>query len=251
MDKLKFFKFCYGVEPENLAADVIVTPFIPLDRFKRHCRVKSEFKGKIYSGFNAERQGKKVTVVHSGLGDRLTGDAVLLLGLLPVKNIIFAGACGGLGDLKIGDLVVAESAFNGEGFSRYFDKASNIEKIFDNGIPIKSDLEFTEGLYSFTRNGSKKRAVGKGSVFTIGSLVAETKENISCIQKMSFLGVEMELSAFYRAAEVIEAKAAGLLVVSDLPLGRHLGEEFGRGEREVMKSGVEDVIRLSVEFLTT
>jgi len=249
MDNGKLFNSCYGADPSVFAEKVIITPFISLERFKGYCNVRSVFKGALYSGFTAEKKGEDVTVIWSGIGDRLAGDAVLLLRQTRAKNVLFAGTCGGLNDCGIGDLLVAEGAFSGEGFSRYYDKDFSMAKVFKEEGLICADSLWSKKLLRFLKENTKNELILKnGNIFTVGSLVAEIPGNLEYIQKKGFKGIEMELSAVFRAAEVAGLKAAGLVMVSDRPLEKGIGEELSSKEREAFKKGLADVLRLAMDF---
>ena len=234
MNKEKFFKFCFGCDPSVFTESVIVTPIFPLAYFKKYGEVLKEFKGRIYSGVVLAREGKNITVIYCGVGDRLMGDAVLLLGETPAQKIIFTGSCGGLKNCSIGDIILCENAFNGEGFSRYWSENFEINKMLNSDELIPANHEFTKDAKDFYSRA--------GDIFTIGSLAAEESENITRIEEKGFIGIDLELSAVYSAARKIGRKVTGLLIVSDLPFKKPLGEELTAGEKEAYKEGLEKVI---------
>ena len=246
MNKDKLFKFCFGCTPSVFSENVIITPFFPLKYFQEYMEVKQTFKGRLYSGFTTE---KNITVVRCGVGDRLMGDAVLLMGCTAARQAIFVGTCAGLKDCETGDLMVAESAFNGEGFSKYYDPGFSIANEMATGDVIEADHEYTESLFGFVK---ERLYVGgvlrKGSIFTIGSIVAEHERNLIRIQEEGFQGIDMELSAVYRAAEIAGILATGLLAVSDRPLIKGLGEEVNDSENRALDDGIRELVRLSIEF---
>jgi purine-nucleoside phosphorylase len=250
MDNAKFFEFCYGCSPSSFSESVIVTPFLPLKHFEKCGDVVSQFAGKLYSGATISKNAKKVTVVRCGMGSQFMGDAVLLLKGTPVKEVIFTGSCGGLKDCRIGDLIICESAFNGEGFSGYYAKDFTIKEVFDSGTLIPADSVYTEGLREFVASRLKDKGFLKvGDIFTIGSIMAETRENLLSIEEKGFRGIDIELSAVYQAAQAAGLKAAGLLFVSDLPLKKPLGEELSVSEKKDHSDGIERLIRFIMEFV--
>ncbi|MFH1305214.1 MAG: hypothetical protein ABIH74_02285, partial [Candidatus Omnitrophota bacterium] len=204
--------------------------------------------GKLYSGAVIETKGAKFAVVRCGIGPGLTGDAVLLMGATPVRRVIFVGACGGFGASRVGDIIVCEGAFDGEGFSRYHGHDFCIEKILGNGGIIPADKGYTERLKKFISGRIPGRdKIRSGNIFTTGSLLAEEARNMRAVEEKGFIGVDMELSAVYQAARTTRLAAAGLVFVSDLPLSRPLWETPADLEKEY--SGVVDeVIRVSSEF---
>jgi purine-nucleoside phosphorylase len=249
MNNEKFFEFCFGCSPALFSETVILTPFLPLDRFKKHGNVRASFKGKVYSGIIVCRDGRDITIVRCGLGDRLTGDAILLMKNTGAKKIIFTGTCGGLKDCRIGNLIVCENAFNGEGFSRYYAESAGLENVLNTGEMVNADIEYTGALKNFIQEKiSDKYALKCGNMFTIGSLLAENKENLMNIEGKGFTGIDLELSAVFHAARTIGRKAVGLLFVSDLPLKRPLGEKLTAQEKKDYQDGLDQVVRLSMEF---
>ena len=89
MNNEKFFKFFFGCSPSDFSQTVIITPFIPLKRFKEYGNATEDFKGKLYSSVTISGNKKKVTVLCCGMGSQFTGDAILLLGQTPVERIVF------------------------------------------------------------------------------------------------------------------------------------------------------------------
>jgi purine-nucleoside phosphorylase len=248
MNREKFFKFCYGCSPSDFSKTAIVTPFLPIDRFEGHGEIVKNFKGQLYSGSVILKNDERVTVIRCRMGDRLTGDAILLLKETAVQKIIFAGSCGGLRDSQIGDTILCESAFDGEGFSRYCAEDFTIDRVLNSGRFVSADSGYVEALRDFFSGREKENLPKAGDIFTIGSLVSEKKETLLKIEEKGFIGIDLELSAVYSAAQAIGRKAVGLLFVSDLPLKKPLGEELTSQEKTHLKEGIEKVICYSAEF---
>ncbi len=247
-----FFQYCFGVFPEEFPETVIVTPFLSVDKFKDYCEGSGKFRGKMYSGIIASKNGQDFSVVHCGIGDRLMGDAVLLFELAPVKKVIFVGSCGGLNDGKVGDLLVCENAFDGEGFTKYHMPDLGIEDVFKGGKMVSSSGDYTAKLKNFfEKNISKTISVTAGDIFTIGSFLAESRENLLAIDGKGFSGLEMELSAVLQAARKAGITAAGVVFVSDLPLKKPIWETLTSEDKTAYNEAVRELIRLSVDFAVT
>ncbi|MGB2651388.1 MAG: hypothetical protein WBD00_04200 [Candidatus Omnitrophota bacterium] len=247
MDKEKFFEFAFGCSSETLSCRTIITPVIPPDKFTEGSEVKSTFRGRLYSGLKAVKEGAEFTVIRSGIGDRLLGDAVLLLSIAPVKEIVFAGTCGGFGGTKVGDILLCENAFDGEGFSRYHREGFDVSAFFDSGEMISADTEYTAQLKDFV-SGKATKLCRSGNIFTIGSFMAEESEFVKNIEDRGFAGVEMELSAVYSAARSTGLKATALTVVSDLPLERPLWD-LTKEEKSEYNNGVKEMACLLSDFM--
>lgn len=249
MDSEKRFKYFFGCSSEGFPKTVIISPFIPASRFKEHCDSSEPFKGMLYSGIKAVKNGKELAVVRCGVGERLMGDAVMLLELARAGKLIFAGSCGGLKGCEIGDIIVCRNAFNGEGFTRYHKKAFDMKSLWGEEETIPADPVYTGHLQDFLtsriENGGTVKA---GDVFTIGSLTGENRDTLSDIEANGYLGVELELSAVFQAAKATGCDAAGMVFVSDLPLKKPAWEGLTTQDKENYNIGVREMIRLSVEF---
>ena len=92
MDKEGLFSFTFGCSSSTITRKVIITPFMSLKRFTEDGEVLESFKGRVYSGKKLKSARGEYTLIYSGIGDRLLGDAVLLLGTVtPAEEILFAG----------------------------------------------------------------------------------------------------------------------------------------------------------------
>lgn len=244
------FKFFFGINASSLNKNVIMTPYISWEKFKSECEIEKSFNGTFYSGFNGVKKDKKFTYINCGAGSGLAGDAVFLLGSSGAENVLFIGSCGAFGDGRIGDLLMAGSAFNGEGFSQYHGDAFDIDRVLATGEIIKADNAYSEKLSDFLRKKHKEiGSVREGNVFTIGSIMAETGANIDAIKKAGFSGIEMELSAFFKSARVKNLKTAALLVISDLPGVKELGTSYDEKEKRALKEGVRNLVSLAAGFI--
>jgi len=249
MNKKEFFKFCFNITPEFLPETVIITPFIPLKKFTEHFRSVETFKGKLYSGVIAESGNTKFAVISSGMGACLAADAILLMECAPVRRVIFTGAAGGLGESRIGDIVLSETAFNGEGFSRYHETPSAIDTILNEKRSIPADRTYTKETEEFLSTRLKdKNILKKGSIFTIGSILAETEETLTKIENKNFIGIDLELSSVYQAAKKINIQAVGLAVISDLPKKKPLWKTLEIEDKNQYNNSMAELIKLSTEL---
>jgi len=242
------FRYFFGTGPGAIAQKVILSPIFDPGRFCEGSEKREAFKGLLYSGSTVQAEGGRFSVIDCGIGSALAGDAVIALGTVAkVEEILFTGTCGGLySGAAAGDLVVPGSAFDGEGFSKYYDKDFDIEKMLRNGTTVKSDPVLTERLSGYLK---KRTDIHEGALFTIGSLSAEKREHLEALQKNGFKGVDMELSAVYRAGEVSGIKTAAVLAVSDVPLLNRLGEKLALPEKKAYEKALKDIVKYSVGFI--
>ena len=225
--KEEFFNYCYGCSHQDLPDKVILTPFLPLKKFGESCDIVQTFKGKLYSGIVALKNNVKFAVIRCGMGSQIAGDAVLLLGSAPVEEVLFVGACGGLGSSKIGDLIICEKAFDGGSFSRSCDDTSSFIDIISRGELISADTDYTRDLEEYSH-------LRKGNIFTIASLCSELSSDIKKIEDESFFGIDMELASIYAASKKMNIRSTALLVVSDLPLTKPLWEVDDSNKEEMV-----------------
>ncbi len=250
MDTKKLFKLFYGCSPEVIREKVILTPVFSLDLFRKECTGVMDFKGKLYSGFNGEYKNTALTVIKCGIGSAVAGDAVQLLDLAGVKELLFLGTCGGLCDCEIGDIVIAESAFNGEGFSSYYDNSFDMIKFLADGSEIGAAPLLNERLLKYYGEVYPK-GLRPGRIFTVGSILAETDERLALLQKKGFKSIEMELSAVYQASANIGIDAGGILLVSDTPLETSFVSEIGHDLKKKDRNSRDGIVSSSLGFINS
>jgi purine-nucleoside phosphorylase len=236
------FKFLFGCSPEDIADRVILTPFMPLDKFAAQGKAGRGFKGRFYSGMNVTAGGMSYTVLKCGIGAHMAADCVFFLGQTSVQNIVYAGSCGGLKDTSIGDVILCEKAFDGTGCSRYHGKDTDIEQIingssfFEPSGPLLESLSVVPGLK-------------RGKIFTIASLAAESAENMEVLSSRGFRGVDMEIAAVYGASAKAGIGVSGLLFVSDLPHGSPFWKRPGPEDRKKYNEASRRVIRIVTDCI--
>lgn len=239
-----------GCRPEDVAEDVVVTPFVPLRAFRRHLGegVRELAPPFFFQGLSGPFAGRRVTVVLTGVGPSRVGDCLSFLSLTPARRVLFVGAVGGLAaGLELGDWFLPTAAADGEGYTRWRDRpfAAGVDGARE--IPCRGGLE--PSLAAFLRE--RGLPAREGRVFTIGAIALESRENLECLARRGFAALEMELSAFYAAAAHHGLEAAALTYVSDLPLRRSLWEARTPEEEETLRRAWRALPRLALEFLTT
>ena len=87
-----------------------------LNEYREHLTEIHEF-GNIWHGITGVLRGQKMTIIVTGIGPSLVGDAVYALDK-PDFICLYSGTCGGLHeDLQIGDYFIADNAICGDGFT--------------------------------------------------------------------------------------------------------------------------------------
>ena len=248
MDKKAFFKFCFGTSSETFPQKAVISPFISEKNIEEKYETIKKFRGKLFSGVLFKHNNEEVVYIKTGIGSAFSGDAVLLLGETAIKNIIFVGTCGGLGEGSFGDLVICERAFDGEGFSRYL--THDVGEMLEKNKFVSCDNLFLDTFESYIISASGIGKGQRGDIYTIGSLLAETKNNLVAIEKKGFIGIDMEASAIYNAASKINKKILAVLVISDLPLEKNICKVEGSFEKKEIIKRVNEVLHLGIDFLS-
>ncbi|MGE5631305.1 MAG: hypothetical protein ACM3TR_09450 [Caulobacteraceae bacterium] len=208
----------FGCEVEDIAKTVMLTPIWNLEGFKAAAdETIKEFSG-WYKGATLLYKKRSVTVISSGIGSPMSGDCALALSYTDSEYVIFSGSAGAVNpEYNIGDLLAVDQAVIGEGFSRYHRDGINKDCF---GERVEGDRALAAALLET----GKKYAVQygtkcyKGQIFSIDSILGETKETFDYILSRGCDAVEMEVSAVLTACKKAEKKAAAFIIISDLPL---------------------------------
>ncbi len=238
----------FGCRPEEVAEDVVVTPFLPLSAFRRWAEgeVRDLAPPFFYKGFSGPLQGRRVTVLWTGVGPSRVGDALGFLALTPARRVLFAGAVGGLRpEHRIGDLFVPTEAADGEGYTRTIGRP--FAEVVAEAARIPAPPGPAEALVGFLHG--QGWVVRRGPVFTVGAITAESRGNLKLLADAGYAALEMELSAFFAAAAHHGLEAAALAYVSDLPLASSLWQEKGPGEEEALRRAYRAVPQLALAAL--
>ena len=163
--------------------------------------------GNVWRGVTGRLHGELVSVIATGVGPSLIGDAVYAVDR-PGAACLYSGTCGGLHDaLDIGDIFVADQAVCGDGYSMHFGYAPFSLASGDPGTlqAIKAALASTGERFD------------AGVAFTTSSVVRETDEDFWRVVDKRCRIIEMGAAAFYAAARVSGKRAAAYFWVTDLP----------------------------------
>lgn len=239
----------FGCRPEDVAEDVVLTPFVPLKGFRRHLEaaVRELSPPFFYKGFTGVFAGRRVTVLSTGVGPSRVGDCLGFLSLTPARRVLFAGAVGGLADdLAIGEFFLATEAADGEGYTRYVTSPFGEVVRGARRVPRPGGLGGDLGAFLASKGFSAR----EGRVFTVGSIAAESRENLLELRRQGYDALEMELSAFYAGSSCHGMSGAALTYVSDLPLHSSLWQEKGPGEQDALRRAFRALPLLALEYLT-
>jgi uridine phosphorylase len=122
-----------------------------------------------------------------------------------VRNVVFLGFCGSLSPrLRLGDLLVVDSALSEEGTSRHY---------FPERFPPLAGPRATLALEQALK--AKRTRYQKGRVWTCDAMYRETRDKVRRYGQQGVLGVEMELSALFTVARYRGIELGALVVVTD------------------------------------
>ncbi len=158
-------------------------------------------------GFTGNHNGKRVSVMGSGMGiPTLSIYVHELLSEYQVKNIIRVGTCGALQpDLKVGHLVLAMAASTD----------SHINKLRFNGVDYAPTANFDLLLNAYHAAESRGIDVRVGSILSSDTFYPDDQDHWKKWMQYGTLVVEMETAGLYTLAAKFNARALSILTVSD------------------------------------
>jgi len=167
--------------------------------------------------YTGEYQGRPVTVMGSGMG--IPSCAIYtteLARVYGVKRIVRVGTCGGVGDVALGDLLLAQSASTDSRFNR--------QHFADNDLAACANFEL---LVAVNRTAQKQGVVVNiASVFSTDAFYGADADLVKRLLQHRIIGVEMESAGLYGVAMREGIQALSVLTVSDhLQQGTHMPSE--------------------------
>lgn len=209
----------FHCEPDAIQNKVIVVPHWGPEVFADAADAITEIASGIHDVWQVSYAGKVLSLIRSGIGAPMAGEAVLALGCTACKTLIFTGSLAGLhSDIRIGDLFVVERSICGDGFSRYLTSDIVPKDCFLQPVVPSPDLtEHIRGKVAEVCH-TPSVALHQGSVFSMDCVLPEFFRLNHFLEELGCTGVEMETAAVFRAANLVGIEAAALLIVSDTPL---------------------------------
>jgi uridine phosphorylase len=169
--------------------------------------------------------GGRLTTVVGSIGAPATVGALEGAIALGARQVLFFGICGSLQpDLKIGDIVVAESAIREEGTSFHYLPAD---------VPARASRRLLDAT-----------DLPRGVIWTTDAPYRETRTKVSRLASEGVLGVEMEVSAVYALAQYRGIDALALLVISD----QLVGEKWTGISRATFRERCDEAVQLLAEI---
>lgn len=233
-DQLLFNAF--GVPADAITGNVVLSPgWVPERVFPSHS-IRELISAAPLFGYRiwqVNHDGAFFTWIRSGFGAPVNLDAVLLLGLRKGRTLLFVSSVGSLNaDMRIGDLMIPEYAFSGDGAVRYLTEDIAADPF---GRKCHPDPAFFLRTKEAAAEACGKAAVGLhiGHPFCADTIAAEGRVFDHALSLGSD-AMDMETAAVFCAAETMGISAAALLQVSDVPMGNKslLNGRGDQGDRE-------------------
>ena len=199
-------------------------------KFLSNSKIVNNVRGMTaYTGYY---KSKKITVFPSGMGCPSMGIySYELFKEYNVDSIIRIGTMGGYTDLKLKDIVLVDNSITNSNYGKYLCNYPNIN--------INGDME----LNNIILNTSKELGLNiyKGNIYSSDVFYEQNNDFKDKVAKYNVLGVEMESFALFTNAQLLNKKAATLLMVSDSFI---YPDKLSSLERE---QGLDNLITLALE----
>jgi purine-nucleoside phosphorylase len=239
--KRRFEAYFFG-NPKSVAAKILfIKRAARLEEYKQHLLQVQEF-GNVWHGVTGLIRGEAITIIATGIGPSLIGDAVYALNR-PDSVCLYSGTCGGLqADLEIGDYFIADRAICGDGYSFHF-RHSPLSG-------VAGDFRALESLKSLIATRVKR--VDCGTAFTTSSVVREADSDFWGVVSDDCRIIEMAAAAFYAAASATDKKAAAYFWVTDLPTrGKRFFDVLTPEEIQTKQDRHDRSVTLDLELLSS
>lgn len=210
-------RMVFRCAPEVIHADVILAPWWKAEIFDLWADQITTVTPNVL--YEMVFQGKLISFVHSGVGAPQAGDAVLALSCTPCERILFTGSVGGLRpDMLVGDLMIPEFSYAGDGFCRYLQAGFPTKDCFLERNAPDEGLSSALSRVTFPLARQAGVTLHTGPVFSIDTILAQFSILDEIANKLGCIGIEMETAAVFKAARMVGIPAAALFSVSDVPV---------------------------------
>lgn len=222
--------------PHGAFAETVLFPGDPLrakfiaENFLSDVRQVNDIRNML--GFTGMYQGKRVSVMGSGMGiPSCMLYAKELITEYGVRNIIRIGTAGGLKGTRLKDIVVALSAST--------DSVVNRSRLAGYDFAPAADFELARRAVDAGR--AKGLSILTGTCFSSDHFYHPVSDLYDRMEKVGILCVEMEAAGLYGVAAQYGANALAILTISD-----HIrsGEEMSAADRQL---GLKQMVEVALE----
>jgi len=157
-------------------------------------------------GYTGHWQGRAVTIMGGGMGIPSTAIYVTeLVRVYGVRRIIRVGTCGGLGDVALGDVLLAQSASTDSRFNR----------LQFGGHDLAPCADFALLRAAVDAAAAQQVPARVAHVFSTDSFYDGDPQLLAHLQRHHISGIEMEAAGLYGLALRERFQALAILAVSD------------------------------------
>ncbi len=173
-----------------------------------------------YTMHTGDYEGIRLTTINGGRFAPDTSITTEILCNAKVNGLIRVGSCGALReDMKVGDIVVVDTAIKGDGVTKYY--------VDDEFVP-KADEALSKALTeiaqnSLQANGLIENKVHVGPCWTTDAILRETREHVGKAVDQGAIAVDMVTSALLTICQLYNVPAAVILAVSDNVITGEMG----------------------------
>ena len=192
------FETLFGMKETDIKNTCLLLPLIKKDML-HGLGIEKLARGRLYTSGN----NSFFTIIHTGVGSGLLGDAALYLKNTDCQNMIAFGSCGlvdEVDDLNIGSLVTPSLSYSLESFTEMLSGYNKWES-------YKPDKKLFESLIN--------NKVKNVTCASLGSLKLE-EGYIDIFKEKGIDVVDMECAALFSAAGSVKKKALALFYVTDI-----------------------------------
>lgn len=158
-----------------------------------------------YTMHTGSYRGTKITTINGGRFSPDTAITTEILCHAKAQKMIRIGSAGSLSaDIKIGDIVVIDSAIRGEGVTPYY---------VGPDFQATSDPQLTDALEEVAATSGLR--VHRGKVWTTDALLRETREHVGKAMGQGAIVVDMVSATFLTLCQVYKVPATAIVAVSD------------------------------------
>ncbi|MEI6633988.1 MAG: hypothetical protein WCP22_09230 [Chlamydiota bacterium] len=221
------FERLFGVEKSRVGRACVLLPLAGRE-VVRGFGAPAFSRGMLYG----TAEGRGFTLIRTGVGAALAGDAVLHLAETPCDEIVLFGSCGLAGSdrgLRIGSLVSPSVCHSAESFTRL----------------LEDDIRFSDALHpdaelrASVLSLSGSREISDAPCLSIGSL--KLQEGLLPALRAHGIGlVDMECAAVFAAARRTGRRAAALLYAADIIVEKPFHAPLSADDRDAIDRAVGD-----------
>lgn len=184
-------------------------------------------------GYTGLYKGRRLSVMAHGMGiPSCSIYATELIEHYQVNTLIRVGSCGAVAPaLKLGDVLLALGAST--------DSKANRQRFMDNDFAAVADYRMLQTAVQTAETLAQPVIIG--NVFSTDLFYSSQTELLTVLARMGIQAVEMELAGLYAVAAERQARALGLLTVSDII---PTGQATTPAERE---SGFQAMVEIALE----